>query len=298
MGVFFEVVLPIISIFVIGFVVQKWRKLDVKTASTLTIYVFIPFLVFQAFYDKEFSGDFSMIVMFCFILLFSIILLDKILAKILKWDRGEESGIILSTAFMNAGNYGAPVVLFALGQEAFTYAVIFFSIQAIIMNIFGVYYASRGGYEIRYAFYSVLKMPATYAIILAFSLNGLNVQLGGPVIEMIDFMAAVGLPLMMVVLGMQLANIEFKEFEISKVAIGSAIKLLAMPLVAWLFVWLLPVSPLIGKVIIILSAMPTAATTTMFALEFKARPDLVSSVTMVTTLLSVVTNSVLLAILV
>ncbi|RPF54328.1 AEC family transporter [Aquisalibacillus elongatus] len=298
MGIFLEVVLPIISVFVIGYVIQKWRHLDVKTASAMTIYIFIPFLVFEAFYNEEFSGAFTNIVISCFALLFGTILIIKILAVVLKWDRGEESGMILSSAFMNAGNYGAPVILFTFGEEAFTYAIVFMSIQTIIMNVFGVYYASRGGYEFRYAVYAVLKMPATYAIILGIALNLLEVELHSSLTEMVNFMSAVALPLMMVGLGMQLANISFKEFETGKVMLGSALKLIVMPVIAVGLVALLPVSDLLGKVIIIQAAMPAAATTTMFALEFKARPDLVSSVTLMTTVLSVITISVLLIFLV
>lgn len=298
MGIFLEVVLPIISVFAIGYGLQKWRNLDVKSASAITIYIFIPFLVFQAFYNEDFSGEFSMIVLVNFILLFATIIITKLFAWFNKWDRGEESGMILSTAFMNAGNYGAPIILFALGEEAFTYAILFMAVQTIIMNVFGVYYASRGGYEFRYAIYAVFKMPATYAIIAALSLNFLDIQLHSRVIEMVDFMAAVALPLMMVVLGMQLANISFEQFETGKVVLGMVIKLVLMPVVAFICVLLLPIPELLGKVFIIQASMPAAATTTMFALEFRSRPDLVSSVTLVTTLLSIVTLSVLLVFLI
>ncbi|NIK13290.1 AEC family transporter [Alkalibacillus almallahensis] len=298
MGVFLEVVLPIISVFIIGYLLQKWRKLDVKSVSAVTIYLFIPFLVFDAFYYEEFSNDFGIIIISCFVLLFATIALIKFLKLLFKWDRMEESGIILSSSFMNAGNYGAPIIMFALNEEAFNYAIIFMAIQTIIMNVFGVYYASRGGYEVRYAIFAVFKMPATYAILLGISLNLLDVNLHTRVLDMVDFMSAVALPLMMVVLGMQLANISFEKFEAGKVMAGTIVKLIVMPIMAWGLVTLLPVSDLLGKVIILQSAMPAAATTTMFALEFKAKPDLVSSVTLVTTVLSVVTISILLVILV
>ncbi|MGP4073410.1 AEC family transporter [Piscibacillus sp. B03] len=298
MGIFLQVVLPIVSVFAIGFILQKWKKLDVKPVSAVTIYIFIPFLVFQAFYGEKFGGEFSIIVAVNFILLFAIIAVTKISSLLRKWNRGEESGMILATAFMNSGNYGTPIVLFALGEEAFRYAILFMAVQTIVMNLFGVYYASRGNYEIRYAIYAVFKMPTTYAIIVALGLNFLGVDLHSRVIEMVDFMAAVALPLMMIVLGMQLANIKFDQFETGKVALGTVIKLVLMPVVAWLCVMLWPMPDLLGKVLIILAAMPTAATTTMFALEFRSRPDLVSSVTLVTTLLSIVTLSVLLIFLV
>ncbi|PKR77940.1 AEC family transporter [Halalkalibacillus sediminis] len=297
MSVFIEVVLPIISIFIIGYALQKWKKLDVRSVSAVTIYVFIPALVFQTFLDAELNEDFRTIIIFCFLLLFFLILLNKLIALIFKWDQSSEGGMILATAFMNAGNYGAPVVLFAFGEEAFVLAVIFMSIQTMIMNFFGVYYASRGKSGVRFAIISVLKMPATYAMIIALSMQFLNVGVHPTVMEMVDFLAAVAIPLMMIVLGMQLANISFKEFEIGHVAYGTVVRLIVSPLAAWLLVTWMDVDQLLGNVIILLSAMPAAATTTMFALEFRARPDLVSSITLVTTVLSVVTVSVLLMIL-
>ncbi|WP_279401258.1 hypothetical protein [Piscibacillus salipiscarius] len=58
MGIFLQVVLPIISVFIIGYLLQMWKKLDVKPVSAVTIYVFIPFLVFQAFMMKILVANF------------------------------------------------------------------------------------------------------------------------------------------------------------------------------------------------------------------------------------------------
>jgi predicted permease len=60
---------------------------------------------------------------------------------------------------------------------------------------------------------------------------------------------------------------------------------------------LLPIDGMLAKILIILAAMPTAANTTMFSLQFDTEPDLVSYSTLVTTLLSIVTIPLLLAIL-
>ncbi|WP_027965344.1 AEC family transporter [Halalkalibacillus halophilus] len=298
MQLFAEIILPIIVIFLIGYLLQIWRRLDVRSVSAVTIYIFVPVLVFQTFLEADLGERFQTIVTFCFLLLAGLLLINKLISYLFRFSRDEESGIVLATAFMNAGNYGAPIILFAFGQEAFVIAVIFMSIQTLIMNFFGVYYASRGSSGIRFAFISVMKMPATYAILLAFTFRGFNWELGSNVMEMVDFMAAVAIPLMMVVLGMQLANISIREFEIGKVTIGTIVRLVISPLLAWGIVTMLGVSPEVASVLIILSATPSAAITTMYALEFRARPELVSSVTLVTTVISIVTISILLSVLV
>lgn len=297
MSIFIEVILPIVSIFALGYVLQRIRKMDVRSVSAVTIYIFVPALVFEAFYTRDLSGEFSKILLMSFIILFAMIFINKILSVIFRWERSVESGMILSNAFMNAGNYGSPVILFAFGEEAFVYAVLFMSIQTIQMNFFGIYYALRGKSGMKQALLTILKMPATYAMLLAFLMKWLNIELATQAMEVVNMLAAVAIPLMMVGLGMQLANIAFREFDVSKVALSSSLRLIISPLITWLFVLIIPMSDLLGNVLIVIAAMPTAATTTMFALEFRARPDLVSSITLVTTVLSIFTISGLLWIL-
>lgn len=298
MGLFIEVILPILSVFFAGYILQKYKKLNVSSVSTVSIYIFMPTLVFKTFYNVDLNQHFYSIISFCIALLFLHIVLIKILRIIFRWNQENESAFILSTAFMNAGNYGSPVVLFAFGEVAFMYAVIIMSIQSMLMNIFGVYYASRGKSSVKQALQSVLRMPATYAIILAITLKQLNIGIPENIYSIIDFLSVVTVPLMMVVLGMQLANISLKSFEVANVATASVIRLIISPLLALFLATLFPVSDLLKSVFILIAAMPSAAVTTMFAVEFKTKPDLVSSITLTTTVLSVVTLSVILSILV
>jgi len=51
----------------------------------------------------------------------------------------------------------------------------------------------------------------------------------------------------------------------------------------------MPINDLLKAVMIVQSAMPAAANTTMFALQFGTEPDLVSFTTFITTLISIVT---------
>src|SRR5699024_12416692 len=84
-----------------------------------------------------------------------------------------------------------------------------------------------------------------------------------------------------------------------KVVISSVtLKMIAAPIIAYIFVSIVDVDPIIGAVLIIISAMPTAATTTMYAIEFDTEPDLVSSITFISTLMSILILSILLNIVV
>ncbi|MBP1971527.1 putative permease [Virgibacillus natechei] len=295
MSLFFNVILPIIAVFTAGFILQRVRVMDVKSVSTITLYILTPALVFTSLYDAEFDKGYMIIVIYMLVLFFFMVVINKILARLFKWGPSIESAAILSTGFMNSGNYGLPVVLFSLGNAALPYAVFIMIVQSLMNNFFGIYYASRSTSGIKRAFKNVLKMPTTYAALLAFIFQYFSL---GPLPDSIhSTLAMVGdaaIPVMMIMLGMQLASITSINLNWQVITSSVILKMAVSPVIGFGFVYLLGLDPLIGSVIIIISAMPTAATTTMYAIEFDTEPELVSSITLVATLVSIVSITILL----
>ncbi|WNF36746.1 AEC family transporter [Bacillaceae bacterium IKA-2] len=297
MSIFFQVVLPVILVFLIGFLVQKWKKVHLKAISTVAIYIMVPALVFKTFYSVKLDIQYFYIVFFSLLLLFILIIINRIYSKLKKHSQSHESGLILSTAFMNAGNYGAPIILFAYGEAGFAFAVSFMVLQSIIMNSFGVYYAARGGAGVRMAIRSILGMPTTYAVIVALLLKGFEVELPSNLFNTVNIIADAAIPTVMLILGMQLANIKWGKFEWDSISFGVIIRLIVSPVLAYLITLVLPFDPLLAKVLIVLAAMPSAATMVMYAVQFESEPQLVSTITLITTLFSVLTITILLTVL-
>ncbi|MEN1969894.1 AEC family transporter [Lentibacillus sp. N15] len=298
MGLFLSVILPIMAVFASGFILQRIRVLDVSSVAAVSLYILSPALVFTTLYDATFDRGFLVVLVYMFLLFYVMVLLNKILAKIFKWDRNTESASILATGFMNSGNYGLPVVLFSVGEAAVPYAIFIMVIQSLQNNFFGIYYASRSTSGMRRALMNVLKMPTTYAAILAFVLHYFSVAVPDAIHSTISMVGDAAIPVMMVMLGMQLGSITGLKLNWQVVTSAVTLKMIAAPLIAWVFVSIVHVDPIIASVLIIISAMPTAATTTMYAIEFDTEPELVSSITLIATLASVVTLSVLLNIVV
>lgn len=297
MMIFIEVVLPVLLVFLIGYGVQKWKEVDIKAISTVAIYIMTPCLVFRTFYLAELDMQYLYMVAFSAILLLALIIINKVYAKVKKYPQSLESGMILSTAFMNSGNYGAPIILFAYGEIGFAYSVSFLVLQAIIMNFFGVYYAARGKAGIGVALKSVFEMPATYAVLVALLLKSLNWEIPNNLFLTIDIIAEATVPTVMVILGMQLAQIKWDNFNWGHITYGVFVRLIISPLIGVAIVMMFPFDPLLAKVLIVSAAMPSAATIVMYAVQFNSEPKLVSSITLITTLVSIFTITLLLAIL-
>ncbi|MCD8510774.1 MAG: AEC family transporter [Bacillus sp. (in: Bacteria)] len=294
MTIFTSVVLPVLLIFAAGYGIQRWKNPDVRSVSAVAIFVMTPALVFRTFYTAEIDMQYAYMVIFSIILMMTLIVINKLYVWKMKYSPRTENGLILSTVFMNSGNYGAPIVLFAYGTVAFDYAVSLLVLHAILMNFFGVYYAARGPSGVRMALKAVLTMPATYAVIIAIILKLVNVQVPDNLFSVIDIVAEAAIPTVMVILGMQLAKIHWGKFEWGKITYATTIRLIVSPLIAWFLVLMMPLDPLLGKVLILTAAMPSAATVVMYAIEFDMKPRLVSGVTLITTLLSIVTITILL----
>src|SRR5699024_9172974 len=122
---------------------------------------------------------------------------------------------------------------------------------------------------------NVIKLRTTYAAIISIGFQLLHVPMPLCILSTTSMLGCDAIHLMMVMLGMQLGSIGSMRNNWQVIISGVVLKMIAAPLIAFLFVWAFDVDPLIGAVLIIISAMPTAATTTMYAIEFDTEPDLV-----------------------
>ncbi|WP_010647801.1 AEC family transporter [Oceanobacillus massiliensis] len=294
MSLFLNVIIPLMAVFASGFVLQRIRVLDVKSVSAVSLYILSPALVFVTLYEAEFDSGFVIILVYMFVLFYIMVLLNKILAKIFKWGPNTESASILATGFMNSGNYGLPVVLYSVGNAALPYAIFIMVVQALQNNFFGIYYASRSTNGMRRAIENILKMPTTYAAILAFVFQYFSIGVPESVHSTLSMVGNAAIPVMMIMLGMQLGSITGLKLNWQVVLSAVTLKMIVAPLIAFLFVLMIDMDPIIATVLIIISAMPTAATTTMYAIEFDTEPELVSSITFISTVTSIVTLTILL----
>jgi len=228
--------------------------------------------------------------MFAILLVIVLSIFTWIWAHFLKAERSEISAMMLGAVFMNSGNYGAPVVMFALGSPGFHIAVIIMVLHSLLMNSLGIFFAAIGGKgqaTVKQALRNVFRMPVLYACIIGILLQLFHVHVSKSVMNGVDLVADASIPVVMLVLGMQLATIKKTRVKYRFVSSVSFLRILVSPLVAAAILWFMPVSDLIKSVLIIQAAMPAAANTTMLALQFDTEPDLVSFTTFITTIISI-----------
>ena len=293
-------VLPIYIVLALGFWAQKRCRFDIRSLSDTAIYLLYPFLAFRTFNDTSLTREHGYIALFLILLNIGIISLVYIISRVLKYPASMRSALVLAGVFMNAGNYGAPLILFALGEEAFSYAVVIMVIQSLLMSTVGLYFAASGSQErgdAKNTLKKVFAMPVLYATFFGWSLKEVGWEFSELFHSFISFMADAAIPLILLALGMQLSSLTLNSIRKKELWLAIAIKMFASPTLGVIIALLLPVDPLIRTVLMVISFMPTAANTTLFAVRFNVEPELVASSAFVSTLLSTVTLPIVLLVL-
>ncbi len=72
-------------------------------------------------------------------------------------------------------------------------------------------------------------------------------RLADPITEAVHLVADAAIPTVMIVLGMQLANISLKSFEYERLTYALVLKLLISPVIAYLFTLMLPVDNMVSR---------------------------------------------------
>jgi predicted permease len=295
---FVHVVLPVLLIAAIGYALGRFKSIDLGSITTMSVSVLVPAVVFDSLTRAALPRDvFGRLALHVLVQLVCIGLLAVAVAAVLGWDRAERAALLLATLFSNSGNMGLPIALFAFGPPGLALAGGWFAVQAVSLHTLGVWIAAHartGGTE---ALRQLFRLPIFYAVIAGIAVNGTGWSLPAPVAKVSQLLANGSIAVLLLLLGVQLSRLRPKA-EAAGASVASAIRLLAAPPIAWLTGTMLGLEGAALGVAILQSSMPSAVTAALWATEFDARPGLVSASVVVTTLASVVTLTVLLAVLV
>ena len=293
--IFFNNLVPLFLVAGAGLLFGRLFQPDIKTVSRLAFYIFTPCLVFNSLTENKLPADqFWSMAGFAVATVVTLGVVAALLGRLLRLDGRTLSGLITVTMFGNGGNYGLPLVLFAFGEAALSRAVVYYICNSVLVYTVGVFVASSGNTSPRQAILGPLKVPAMYGMILAVALNLLGWQLPLALSRPVDLLSQAAIPAMLLVLGLQLARIRQPE-RLGLVTGASVFQLLAGPIIGLAYSAAFGLTGPSRQAAVVEAAMPTAVITTILAVEYDIDPTFVTGVVLVTTLLSPLTITPLIA---
>jgi len=297
LSIFVNVVLPVFIVAGFGFVVQRTLHPSIAALNQVALYVLLPCLVFTSLLPIDFRSEEPIrVAVFAVLLGVAMLAVAAVIARAARMDRVTTSAFMLAVTFPNLGNYGLSVVLLAYGQEGVAIGLVLLAVQSLYGTALGIFIASSSSASPRQALRQLLLQPTIYAVAAALLFNLARIEVPQFIASALALPGQAAIPLMLLVLGMQLAGTSRIEAPRS-VALAVLTRLALGALVGYGLVTALGIDGVARSVLVIGAAMPTAVFTTVIAAQYDARPRFVSDVVVASTIFSIITVTVVLALL-
>ena len=291
----FELQLTMFIMLAIGFFCAKrgmFTKEGRECLVSIFINVMIPCSVVSAFY-KNMTQDLLgkgglMVLAFTADLTFCWLIGKVLYIKI----RSDEQGILkYATIISNAQFMGFPIIQAIFGQEGLMLA----SMAMIPSTIFTwtVALAQFTSMDGKKGIKSVLKHPCFLSVVAGILLGALKIPLPSCMVDVLDRMGNCVMPIAMLIIGSILAGVKARSILDWKLYYFSAIRLIGIPAVMYLFFTAVKLDPLVRNVLVVMAGTPAGTITAMLAEEHGANAEFASQLILVSTLLSMITLPVL-----
>ena len=297
---------PILGVAVVGYLLGRRTGLDVGPLNTAGLYVLVPALAFHSILTTGLGGG-EVLKLAIGVVAYAAVMIA------IAWVVGRAAGtsgallgaLMLAAAFPNSGFVGIPLSEFAFGDVGRTTAVLYLTIQNLLVYTVGVYIASNGaGRGVREAVVEIFRLPLIYAVLAAVALRALGAvpATDAAVMETIGAVGEAAIPVMLLILGIQLAKTDVTA--VTRSAAPSVLKLVAAPVVAVGIALALSFGDAtVAKVFVLESATPTAVIPLALTIEYAddlavdgiTAPEYLSTAIFVTTVASVAMLTLLVA---
>lgn len=294
----FSQVLVLFMIMFVGGIAKKTGIITnelCKGMSDFVLYVSFPFLIILSFhmdYSKELFANARIILL----LSLGIHAFSALAGKLIFYKVDKERGKILNfaTVFANRGFMGFPLMESLFGRIGVFYCSIFGIIFNVFLWTYGIMIFTDK--EERNSMYKVLFNPGIVAVMIGLAIFYFSLKLPAPVFEVLEMVGATATPLAMIIIGARLADSKMSElFSDFLTYFMAFVRLLALPFVVYLLLLPLNLDEVVLTVCILLTGMPVAAYTSIFAEKFDTLPEFASRCVFISTAFSIITIPLMLS---
>jgi len=272
-----------------------------KGLTDILIKIALPFMIVSSFiftYDYTVKDNIVKTSYYSIAAYIIMAVVSRILLFPVKNDK--KTILHFANVFVNTGYVGFPILNSIYGSEGVIYGSIFNMFFVILLWTYGIM-LYRGGLEKGYLkkeLIALLFNPSIIAVIIGVVIMVFDIRINGAILAGIKGIGSITGPLSMIIIGVILSNAKVKKYMRDwTVYYGITVKLIAIPIIIYMVSLQLPESSRALKSVIIMTAMPASAMTSILAESFEKEKDYAAIIVSATTLLSLITVPALLKIL-
>lgn len=285
-GQILATLLPVFLIAGCGAAYGRFRTPDIRSLNTLNMELFVPLLVFAVLADRQAPlADYAWLALAA-----TLVVLGSglVLWPLAKWLKLDTKVFLPPMMFNNSGNMGVPLLVLAFGEQALPAAIVVFIVEMLLHFSVGLYMLDP-----RTSLWRLLRMPIVFASLAGLGVNLGGVPLPGWLLEAMNTLGGVCIPLMLFALGVRLLEIDFSDWRTG--LLGALLCPLSGLVIALPLMVLLPLNPLQLAVLLVFAALPPAVLNYLVAEQYKLAPQKVASLVLIGNLGSLVVMPLTLA---
>lgn len=282
-----EIVAPVFLLAAVGF---AWVKLGheyrINFVTKLAMSLATPALIFTALMDTEIEP--SALTAISLAALAGYAAIAAIFLALLKLRGLSVRSFLAPLTFGNTGNLGLPLALFAFGDVGLDYAVVVFAVMAVLSFTVGLWLVSGGGSPV-----GVLKDPILIGTLAGTLFLIMGWRTPTFLTNTLELIAQLAIPLMLLTLGVAVARL--RPSGLARAGGWSLLKIGVGALVAWSIGRALGLEPTALAVLTVQLSTPVAVANYLLAEKFDTDPNAVAGLVVVSTVISVFTLPLTLA---
>jgi len=276
-------VIPVFLLVAAGFIFAHWKKISLASVTEIIVYLGTPSLVFSSLAGKPlYIADIAVLFSGIVIMFAGVGLLILLYFWFFRFS---SRGFALPALFMNAGNMGIPLALFAFGPAGFQRATLMFVIITFLQYSLGIYILNcRGNWT------EIFRLPLIYAALAGLAVNLAQIQVPEILMQPITMLGQATIPIMLITLGYRLY--QFESLQWGHAVGGALVRIFGGFAAANVAVYLIGAEGVNRQVLLLYGSLPAAVINFVLAEKYHQDPRLAASIVVLSTFLSIFTISV------
>jgi predicted permease len=260
---------PLYLIVLLGFIGGKLLKIDRSSIISVLFYLVTPIVFFDTGVNTKLHVGYLLLPIIFFLLASLLCLLYLHYAKKI-WHDQRSSILAFAAGSSNTGYFGLPIALMFFDIQTVGIYMLASTGMSIFDYTVGAYVMARGHYTKKQALYKLLKLPMLYAFTLGIMLNAYSIVMPYGLNNLLMHIRGTFIILGTMMIGLSLSTLKHFKLDFKFISAILSAKFIVYPLIVGCLIYIDRTifhlySSNIHAVILLLSFMPAAVNTVIFA---------------------------------
>lgn len=285
-----SIIFSVISVYIfilLGFIAKMSFKEQIndKTITLINVYFLQVFLTFWGLllHPIDITLLYTPSIYLGIVLL--VLLISALVAKKLFTDKKEYSVATVAAIIGNTGNLGIPLNIAIFGEESIPYTTVVNLATVFLVYTFGVFYYSRGSFDVKTSLKNIFKLPILWAAIFAIILSINHYEPSKTILDMLMMGAYASITMQLFLFGIYLYGSKIRELGRRLTLWIMSIKFILLPAIAFLVLYNIELEKMLKGVIFIELMMPLAVANVNIASLYNCLPKVVTGLVFISSIL-------------